>query len=513
MRSRAATTEGGPSVCPAPRERVRAVRRRLRRADGDVTVRDRLFTLYLLALFAGFFLIPALHAASRAEAPVSLTSPASAANALCVAAAPVCWAAQIAGRIWGPLLLPPLPLHVFVSTDLPPEEYLGPVARRRLASMAGCVLVLGGLGVHLGTDALDRPAVAAVAALPLLGAAALAATAWLWGQVRTVPENLALAALVGAGGLTVATTGRLLGEGVTGAWIVASAPAVTAAVVGRLALRSATQVDLGLLVRWSARADQARTYTVTGTAHHALDLYRPEPRGLGGSLLRPDGRPRGPLSRGAVRAARTPGRTGAGIALTAAAGVLSAVGAAEGAGGPAAWLWVSGAFLAYLGAGWVSEAWRDVRDQSTLPPLFGGGWWTRCVEALAWPLLVVVTVMASAAALTTAARWPAGERSPGETCLLIAGSAVLVLGARYLREMKSHLPLRLLTPLPTPMGDLSGPRLLLWQFDGVVVVVVGAALTHAMPSAARATGLAFFLAACCVWAGVRRAGRPGVRDA
>lgn len=83
---------------------------------------------------------------------------------------------------------------------------------------------------------------------------------------------------------------------------------------------------------------------------------------------------------------------------------------------------------------------------------------------------------------------------------------MLVLGARFLREMKLHLPLELLLPVITPFGDLSGLRVVAWQFDGFVVVLTGVALMNAVPSATGAAVLALCLAAGCVGAGLRRTG-------
>ncbi|WIY74709.1 hypothetical protein [Streptomyces anulatus] len=83
---------------------------------------------------------------------------------------------------------------------------------------------------------------------------------------------------------------------------------------------------------------------------------------------------------------------------------------------------------------------------------------------------------------------------------------MLVLGARFLREMKLHLPLELLLPVITPFGDLSGLRVVAWQFDGIVVVLTGVALMNAVPSATGSAVLAVCLAAGCVGAGLRRTG-------
>ncbi|MEU0471938.1 hypothetical protein ACFW5S_29840 [Streptomyces olivaceus] len=88
--------------------------------------------------------------------------------------------------------------------------------------------------------------------------------------------------------------------------------------------------------------------------------------------------------------------------------------------------------------------------------------------------------------------WPRHGASPLETLPLIAGSVVLVLGARFLREMKQQLPLQLLLPVITPLGDLSGLLVLAWHFDGIVAVM------NAVPLALGAAGLAVGMGLCCV---------------
>ncbi len=105
-----------------------------------------------------------------------------------------------------------------------------------------------------------------------------------------------------------------------------------------------------------------------------------------------------------------------------------------------------------------------------------------------------------------AVRWSPYGGHLRDTALLVAGSVVLVLGARFLREMKLHLPLSLLLPVVTPLGDLSGLLILGWQFDGLVAVVIGVAAMNAVPSAPGAAALAVAAAAYCVWAGLRRTG-------
>lgn len=140
------------------------------------------------------------------------------------------------------------------------------------------------------------------------GIGAVTPVAWLWGQARTVRENVLLALAVAAAALALALLGRSAHLGGNGPWLVTAVLAVAAAALGRSAFRSVRTVDLARLARESARAAEAQTFASTGTLHHALDLYRPQPRGLASALTRPDGRLRGHLAQGAVRALRTRGR-------------------------------------------------------------------------------------------------------------------------------------------------------------------------------------------------------------
>ncbi|MFJ5046297.1 hypothetical protein [Streptomyces sp. NPDC088719] len=486
--------------------RVRAVRQRYARRGDRGTVRGHAYTLYLVALFAVFYLVPVVHARSTSPASVSLGSLTEAAPWACALAVAVCWGALIAGRFWGPVVVQPFLLHVFMSTDISPTRYLGTIARRRLAYAGTAGLLAACAAAYLATDLFDHLDSAVQGFASVAGLSALAAFAWLWGQVRALRANLLLASAVGGAALVIAGVSRAAPDSGVGLWLLAGVLAATAAVVGRAALGAIRTVDLARIARESARASQARTYAWTGTLHHALDLYRPEPRGFTSALIRSDGRLRGYLSQGAIRALRTPGRASAGAALL----LIGASALTHGAGGRgdglAWWLWAVGATGVYLGSGWVGETWRGLRDELTLAPLFGERWGGTLARTLAWPVVAVTggTLLGGGSAVV--AGWDQHSGHLGDTALLVAGSVVMVLGARFLREMKLHLPLELLLPVITPLGDLSGLRVIAWQFDGFVVVVIGVALMGALPSAAGATALAIGIAACCVWAGLRRTG-------
>lgn len=347
---------------------------------------------------------------------------------------------------------------------------------------------------YLATDLFDHLDSAVQGFALAVGLSALAAFAWLWGQVRALRANLLLASVVGGAALVVAGVSRAAPDGGVGLWLLAGVLAATAAVVGRAALGAIRTVDLARIARESARASQARTYAWTGTLHHALDLYRPEPRGFTSALIRSDGRLRGYLPQGAIRALRTPGRASAGAALL----LIGASALTHGAGGrgdgPAWWLWAVGATGVYLGSGWVGETWRGLRDELTMAPLFGERWGGTPARTLAWPVVAVTGGALLGGGCAVVARWDRHSGHLGDTALLVAGSVVMVLGARFLREMKLHLPLELLLPVITPLGDLSGLRVIAWQFDGFVVVVIGVALMGALPSAVGATALAFGIA-------------------
>lgn len=500
------TANGVVSAVAGDRDRVAAVRQRYARRGDRATVRGRTYVAYVVALFALLYLVPVVHAASTSPALLLVGSPARAAAAAGWLAAAVCWGAQLAGRFWGPLILQPFLLHVFTSTDISPACYLGTVARRRLAVAATATLLAVSSAAYLATDLFRRPETGLPGFAVAAGLSGVAAAAWLWGQIRSIRDNFVLATAVGALSLAVPVVSRAAsGEGAA-LWLLAGVLAVSAVLLGRVASRSVGAVDLARLARESARADQAGTYALTGTLHHALDLYRPEPGGFTSALLRPDGRLRGHVTQGAVRALRTPGRAAAAAAALAAGGAALTLGAGGPEGRLSTACWIAGAVGVYLASGWVSETWRGLRDELTSPPLFGERWGGMLARALTWPVTAVAAGAALAGGLALAPQGPLRAGQFAAAVLLVTGTLILVLAARFMREMKLEMPLGLLLPVITPFGDLSGLRVVAWQFDGLVAVVLGVVVLSAAPSAPVALLLAAVVGACCVWAGLRRTG-------
>ncbi|MGW7353419.1 hypothetical protein [Streptomyces sp. NPDC054784] len=494
--------------------RVRAVRQLYARRGERPTARDRAYALYVAALLLLVYAVPLVHRAATSPPLLSVDSPATAGPAACLLAVVCVGGALLAGRFWGPLVLKPFLLHTFASTDLPPALWLGSYARRRLAYAGPATLLALGAAAFLVTDVFDDPGGVLVSQGVAygLGVAALVPVTWLWAQVRTVRECLAFALGAVAVAAGTALLGRVLpaGDGALGP--VAGVLGVSAAVVGRSAFRSLRTVELARLVRESARAAEAQTFAWTGTLHHALDLYRPEPRGFTSALLRPDGRLRGHLAQGAVRACRAPGRAVAAAVFLPVGGIVTTLGVAAPDARLATSTWLAGAAAVYWGAGWVGENWRGLRDELTLAPLLGEWWGGVLARTLAWPLVAVTTVTGTAAGATLLARHPDGGRAIAGTALLVAGTIALVLGGRFLREMKTHLPPELLLPIITPLGDLSGLRVFAWQFDGLVAVLFGVLVMNAVPTAVGGAALAVAVSACFVWSGLRRTGwaHPGL---
>nr|QBA31007.1 SinP [Streptomyces sp.] len=502
------TTDSITAVESGPEARVHAVRHRYARRSDRATAADWAYTTYLTVILALVYLVPVLYLVRTSPTLLPLESATAATPVACLVAAGTVWGAQLAGRFWGPLVLKPFLLHVFTSTDLPPLSYLGPIARRRLAYAGLGTLLTVSTATLLMTDLFDHSETALVAqgAAVAVGIGAIAAVTWLWGQVRTVRENITLAAAVAVVAVAVALLGQsALADG-GGLWLTAGVLAVSAAVLGRSAFRSIHTVDLARLARESARAAEAQTFAWTGTLHHALDLYRPEPRGLTSALVHSDGRLRGHLAQGAVRALRTRGRAAAAAAFLLTGGALLTLGVAEPDASSATLFWVTGATAVYWGSGWVSETWRGLRDELALAPLFGEWWGGMLARTLAWPVVAVVTTVGLAGGIAAVIRFPLRGACPADAVLLTTASVALVLSARFLREMKTNLPIELLLPIITPLGDLSGVRVFVWQFDGLVVVLVGILVMAKMPSALGAALVSLGLTGWCVWTGLRRTG-------
>ncbi|GAA1730885.1 hypothetical protein GCM10009710_09350 [Aeromicrobium alkaliterrae] len=506
-------------------ERITAVWQIHRRRDGRGSPGGRAYGVYLIALAAALYVVPAGVLVARELGTIGRQTAESDLRPVALACVAACWlGALVLGRFWGPLVMPPFVLHVLQSTDLPPPTYLTRVARRRIigASLVVTLLaVLLALGINRAFGRIDVVVVSVASAL-LTGV--IAGSCWLIGQLRS--------------GLVVATTGAALLAVSATALVVDLQPiplatlvaqgaspsvgsdvllglaqlAAVAALVGWAAHRAIMLASPDRLARESTRAAQALVFTGTGTFHDALALYRPRPAGLRHALLRHDGRLRGPVAHGVVRALRTPVRAGFGLACLLAGSTLASVGtawsgAADGLGPTSTW--TAGAVLVYLGAGWISETWRSLRDELYLPALLGGRDGGAAVRHTTWPILAsLVTGLVgwSASHVLLEATDLARGGPDVAASVLMALTVVVALAARFLREMKVQLPVETLTPIVTPFGDLSGLRVLAWQFDGLLTVMVSVAVLGVATPGSGVIVVAA-IAGTCLWWGLERVDR------
>ncbi|GAB3246403.1 hypothetical protein GCM10027425_01750 [Alteromonas gracilis] len=457
---------------------MRAVWAVHRGRNGRLDLRSRAYGLYVVALFMLFYVAPGVVLAAERLHALGDDGPREWQAPAVVLVAGLALGAQVLGVLLGPLVLPPFVAHVLASTELRPRAYLTRTALRRLSASAVAIaipLAFVLVSVSYSGDATQVTA----AVLASLGVGLLTSASWLAGQVLRPRGGLVWAAAVLAVAV-VALSGPIppfalvdAAQGETpGArdWAgVLGLLAVTGALLVWLVART-DRLDPRRLEQEAARFSQAQMYAGTGSLHDALDLFRPRPSGAGVAVLRPDGLPRTPLADAARRSVRTPYRLAAAVLalLLGPALTVTALGWTEGQG--RIWLTIAGMLTTYAGAGWTGEGWRVLRDELRLPPLLGQRIGGPFLRHLPWPL-------ALAAALTGGVDLLAvGWGGSSGTIVLVVVALTLALSARLLREMKHLLPVDLLVPLPTPFGDLSGMRVLLWQLDGPSVVVAGAVL-------------------------------------
>lgn len=504
-----------PGGRDSARERRAAVRAVVRARRSRPPVSARLYTAYLGVLAAVVYVVPvAVLVAQDLPSPAGPGASWAALDGHAVPAVGVL-AALTAGGVWGPLVLSPFVLHVLTDTDGDPVATLSDVVGRRVAVAA---VVVGALAAAAAVVLATGGAVV-IAAAGVSGAVLgiTVAIAWLVGQVAPPGPR----ALLGASWLALVTAAAATpGLAVPVAAALGGIRASVGALLGGLVLQTmvlvlagvaATHwwrgVDVARLRRDAARVAGARAYVATGTVHDALDLFRPPPIAVGSVISQRTGRVRSLVAQGVVRAGRTPSRGAAGVVALVLGGALIPLGAEADSASPSWPALVGGAVLAYVGIGWVCTTWTGLRDQLLLPPVHGGGPRAAVRRASLFP----VTVVSASAVLGLVGVAVVTEEPPGVGTVVAAlGMAGVVLAGRFLREMKSMLPVDLLTPIPTPFGDLSGLRVFVWQVDGLVVVGLTAGVVAEVVTLAAApvllVVLAVSVAGACARAGLSRVG-------
>lgn len=545
---------------PSPPSRISAVWDLYGARSEQSSALDRIYALYLFVLFSALYLVPIVYSTAHLPPLVSFSSIGHAQSVVSLetsiaipmlAISGLCLGSLFLGRIWGPAVLRPFVLHVFTTTDLPPNEYLTPVARRHMWWAAGGLLVLVSATFYMFTDFFATAEFTLLGVGLAIGLSILAPTLWLRGQVNSINSNLKIAGgIVCASVITFLAWLGLAKQVQAGAvWssvafifpdaaLAQSAPTQSAIALLVLAFVAAMILITGLLFRSrglahlasidldrlqsdSARAASAQVFTTTGNFHHAFDLFQPEPKGYTAALIRMPGTAnphlRGHLTQGLIRALRTPSRfVTAGVLLVlGTAGLVAQTGGLTAQSGgfsgtqSAVW-WFLSALCLYLGLGKVTGTWKSLLGELSLAPLYGPGRSGLFLRNLLWPLAVLGLVSMTGLSLTLAAArfsWTtsATVSGPVHAAGYFLLTCTLAFGARFLREMKLEIPAKLLYPITTPLGDISGLRVIMWQFDGVLAVAVGVGLMQASPTLLVAVAASLLVCAYCLWMGVRQA--------
>lgn len=465
-----------------PADRVRTVRRLYEHRGDVLPTGEKMYRIYVAALLAVMVGIPAISvlvsSLSQPAAAAALASPIGGRVAIVVCGCLLAAAAAV-GTVRGPALMPPFFITILANSDLPRADTL----RRAfwisataltfvLTSGAGLVAaVLHGTGKITATSA---------AGLTLAGGCfgVLVSTVWLVGQ-RLGSRRGWVAPVVILGATAVAATAA--GPEVFTTW--ALAPLVLAVALSvRLVPSLLNALSGPLLLDQAQRWKNAETAVSAADVSGALAIFRARPslgrtwRAVVGEFV-----PVRFFVRDLIGVARTPVRALTGVAFLAVGAFATALALAP---SPVpAWLPASsGTVLGYLAAGVFTDGLRHAADAAVAPPLYG--YTVTQLYGLHGLFPLVATVIGTVIGVSGAVVVGAPASSLAPAVLL----GVLLVALRASDSAKGPLPPHLLTPVVSPVGDLSGMLVVAWQVDTLLIAAgAGAAVIMAAGSAVTMT--------------------------
>ena len=488
------------------RAALRTVRAVLRERSGQPSSSDLAYGLYLAIMLTIIVVAPFVRAVVLLLAGSPSPSPA-AVEPLFAALPLLLAAAALAGAHTGPAHARLPEVDLILSSTLPRPLVLRRAMLR--VALAAVLITTSVTGVLLGGAAARGDLALPMGLLPLAGAAGvglLASVAMLLGQLgRACRWAVAVGSAALAGVWGTRAFGLLPVE-----WS-ASAAQLNWWVLGFGLVAAAVAAALSALVPWDVLREQSLRWSavsalaLTGDLHMATErLGAPVRVGRGwhSAVQAWSARAPGPtaliLRRDLLGIMRTPGRSLGALFGAVASGALLAVGVLR-ADTP---LWAAAAgatalLLAYASIGpWCRGLRAAAGTFGGLPivPLAPSG----LVLRHALLPLGCAGVTVSLSCLGTMALLRVDIASLGTAAVCGAGAGAVVLGLRLVGALKGPLPNRLLAPVPTPAGDMSGVNVLLWSLDGVFWAVLlgsalGAALAVAPPVAAAGAVLALVL--------------------
>ncbi|MGM1018665.1 MAG: hypothetical protein ACQEW8_14120 [Actinomycetota bacterium] len=453
------------------RERLAAARSVHRSRNEQRTRGDTAYVVYITVLVAAIVGVPVVRAVI-----LGLAEPAAIAALTAIATGPIVtvlgvlvWCGALAlGRVRGPIVPTPFAASIVGGSDLSPRVAW---TRRLLGSSAGAVALLIGIAA-LGVSGLLASGTAAAAAGQfLLGAALVSVTAcalWLAGQALgrrgiAVLGAALLVLLVTSALAALPPLAHLVALGICAVAAVGTIPPLLARLSGDVVLAHAE------------RAEAMGVLAGTGDLSGALDRVRPRPSvGRRWRMRFPRPLVLAVLQRDAIGAARTPVRALVSLAT------LAAAGAAWAAAGtvPPGVRWapaLAAGLLAFAALGALTDGMRDASDTAGRPSLYRQTPGRLLLLHAPLPLLAVSVVSGGAVLL-------AGGDLLAAIGMVALG--VVVVAVRAFDSAKGPLPISLMMPVPTPMGDASAIGIWLWQADALLLT---AATSQLLASAATGT--------------------------
>lgn len=441
-------------------------------ARNERTGGDRAYLAYgviMVAIVAVAPLARALWLSATSAEGVALLSSVAAPASTSLFVVALWTAALLIGRDRGPALLSLFPLYVFGTTDLKRSTvFRGPLLRNGALLTASTTAVAAFVAAALASRGLIDPHAIIGCAAAGLCVGLIATVAWLVGQVLpagsvVIALGLALCGVVAVTGFSVALTNLV-------------ALAAIATVLVALIPTLLNRLSLATLTSQAARWESATGFAAGMDFAAAVSTYRGKPR-VGRHLraVRP-GRSLAAVfvKRDTVGAMRTPGRLIIGICAIAGAGVLMTLAFAPAA--PTVLLGAAAGLVLFAGLGPLTDGLRHAASVAADLPLYGVSDETLLGLHALFPVAVMVvvlvlTVVVCAVVLGSAASGYA-LWAPLAASLVLG---LIALATRVSTALKGMLPPELLTPMPTPAGDMSIVIQLAWAVDGVLVVALAGA--------------------------------------
>lgn len=449
---------------------------------------DLAFTIYAGLTVTAIIVFPLARAIwlfASSPAVISFLAHPSAAAWFGFIAVAVWASALLLGSKRGPALRSSFITQVLASSDIPrARSFRGPLLRAGAVTtvVITATTVLLGAALFAGNSIEALPAIGFAAAG--VAAGIIASICWLLGQVyqRAAAPVAAIVLALGVATLALPSLQPFSPAG----WLALSYPtaaswqAITAlsglAVIALAAVPAImTHLELNVLVAQARRWESTLAFGTNMDFEGAASLFRTPP--TKGRRLQAVSRSRGALLmfiwRDFMGAIRAPGRFASGVVTISAAGLLLTL-----AFLPSAPAWVFGAgsgLLLFGGLGPLTDGLRHAATAVTDLPLYGVSDERLLSYHSALPLLLLMTVLlvavlACCAAVGTDVLGPA-------SAALIAG--FLVFATRIASFLKGTMPPALMSPMPTPAGDLSVAVRAVRALDGLLLAVLcgGVAVT------------------------------------